>query len=105
MSYQVNYLLQQRQKSFINDRGESVPYTETVMSGYVAGELIEINLKLTQADRKLVRLLLNAAEDVNVSTASAAEQILPERFTTPVNGKLDLHEEEEQTKGFLDDEA
>jgi hypothetical protein len=97
MSYQVNYLLEQKRKIFVNDKGEEIPYTSITMSGYVAGEYIEVGLKVSQADRKLIGLLINASEDVNIHAAKAGEDILPVRKSSPV--------EEETAASWLEDES
>lgn len=97
MSYQVNYLLEQKRKIFVNDKGEEIPYTSITMSGYVAGEYIEVGLKVSQTDRKLIGLLINASEDVNIVAAKAGEDILPERKSSRVG--------EETAASWLEDES
>lgn len=73
-------------KVFVNEAGESVPYERLSITGYVSGEIHTLELKITNSEMLLAKILLSSEENKpSVKTRHAVENESPEVTKIKVN--------------------
>lgn len=72
----AKYVVNVHDRTFIDDKGNSIDYSRLCLSGTINGETLTLEFKLSKTERQIAKLILATTEDLKTEARSASEEEL-----------------------------
>lgn len=72
----TKYVAYIQDRTFIDDKGNSIDYSRLCLSGTINGETFTLEFKLSKTERQMAKLILATTEDLKTEARSASESEL-----------------------------
>lgn len=72
----TKYIVYVDDRTFNDDKGNSVDYSRLCLSGTINGETLTLEFKLSKTERQMAKLILSTTEDLKTEARAASEEEL-----------------------------
>lgn len=72
----TKYMVYVDDRTFNDDKGNSVDYSRLCLSGTINGETLTLEFKLSKTERQMAKLILATTEDLKTEARAASEDEL-----------------------------